>query len=322
MSESFPLHYIEFKPVWFDSLGAKSSSFLVRTKDVSILVDPGVAIMHPSFPASTLEKRCWVKLARKAIKKASFKANIVFISHYHYDHFTDFDKDLYNGKIVFVKNPNEYINDSQRRRAEKFFSHMCFEFSGEDLKWFLMERGEEKEYSDPLCDLALACNVDFGDYQRRREVLLEKGRRWFFARVEKWKRSMFIPELDLGSCRVLFADGREFKFGNTKLKFSKPLFHGIEYARVGWVVGLVVECKGEKIVYSSDIEGPIIEDYAEWIIREDPNILILDGPSTYLIPYMLNFVNFKRCIENACRILKEADNLSLVFYEHLSLIHI
>ena len=43
---------IEVYPVWADSLGAKSFCTLIRTEDVSILVDPGVAIMHPSFPAS------------------------------------------------------------------------------------------------------------------------------------------------------------------------------------------------------------------------------------------------------------------------------
>ena len=42
---------ITIKPVWFDSLGAKSSCMLVKTPDVKILIDPGIAAMQPSFPA-------------------------------------------------------------------------------------------------------------------------------------------------------------------------------------------------------------------------------------------------------------------------------
>lgn len=40
-----------FKPIWFDSIGAKSSSTLIKT-DIKIVIDPGIAIMHQSFPAS------------------------------------------------------------------------------------------------------------------------------------------------------------------------------------------------------------------------------------------------------------------------------
>ncbi|MEM3506266.1 MAG: hypothetical protein QW589_03555 [Candidatus Bathyarchaeia archaeon] len=31
-------------------------------------------------------------------------------------------------KIAFIKNPNEYINDSQRSRAEEFFKQVCGAF--------------------------------------------------------------------------------------------------------------------------------------------------------------------------------------------------
>ena len=39
----------------------------------------------------------------------------------------------------------------------------------------------------------------------------------------------------------------------------------------------MIEYKEEKLIHTSDLNGPVIEDYAEWIIKEDPNILILDG---------------------------------------------
>jgi predicted metallo-beta-lactamase superfamily hydrolase len=37
--------------------------------------------------------------------------------------------------------------------------------------------------------------------------------------------------------------------------------------------------KAEEI-YTSHLQGPGIEDSAQWIIKENPDILILDGPPT------------------------------------------
>ncbi|HID60669.1 MAG TPA: MBL fold metallo-hydrolase, partial [Hadesarchaea archaeon] len=89
---------LTFEPVWFDSLGAKSSCTLVCTPDISVLIDPGVAVMQPSFPASWAKKLYWGVQGMRAIKRAGRKADAVVISHYHYDHFTDFDRELYEGK--------------------------------------------------------------------------------------------------------------------------------------------------------------------------------------------------------------------------------
>ena len=65
------MKYLQFNLIWFDSLGAKSTCTLVRTPDISILIDPGAAIMQPGFPASLEKKIYWLEKARKAIKRAS-----------------------------------------------------------------------------------------------------------------------------------------------------------------------------------------------------------------------------------------------------------
>jgi predicted metallo-beta-lactamase superfamily hydrolase len=51
---------------------------------------------------------------------------------------------------------------------------------------------------------------------------------------------------------------------------------------VGWVFSTVIEHGGQKLIHSSDLNGPIIEDYPEWTIRENPDLLVLDGPMTYM----------------------------------------
>ena len=305
---------VDFKPVWFDSLGAKSSCTLVRTPDVSLLIDPGAAVMQPSFPASWAKKLYWYGRGELAIKRAARKADVVVISHYHYDHFTDFDPQLYKGKLLLAKNPNEFINDSQRERAEHFFDNYCRAFGEVGLERVLSAR-KPKVYRDPLGEIPIARDKDFGDYNRRRKQLFRLGAKWFSNRVEKWNSSGWIPELEFGDTKVEFAEGKSFTFRRTKLRFTKPLFHGIEFSRVGWVFATVVERGGEKLIHSSDLNGPIIEDYASWIIREDPNVLILDGAMTYMYGYTLTRTTLNRTIENAKRIVEETD-LELMIYDH------
>lgn len=306
---------IRFKLVWFDSLGAKSTCTFLKTPDVSVLIDPGVSMMQPGFPAPWAQKRRWADEALSAVKRASEEAGVVVISHYHYDHFTDFEKSLYQGKTLLVKDPNEYINDSQRRRAEAFYDSFSRAFGEVKLDKLLKSR-EPRSYSDPLDDLPLARSKDYGNYNERKRELLEKGRKWFRGRVEKWNKTKLIPEFRFENSEVKFADGREFRFGKTKIRFTEPLFHGIEYARVGWVISTVVTYEDEKLIHTSDLEGPVIEDQAEWIVKENPNVLILDGPSTYLIPFMLNLINLRRAIENTCRIIEETTKLELIIYDH------
>jgi predicted metallo-beta-lactamase superfamily hydrolase len=306
---------IIIKPVWFDSLGAKSSCTLVETPDARILIDPGIAAMQPSFPASAAKKREWREEGRKAIKRASKEADIIVISHYHYDHYFPTDLSIYKNKVVFAKNPNEYINDSQRARAASFYSSICETYGKTTLESLMKTKGRGKKYPDPLADLPISRHKDFGDYNKRRAELFDKGRRWLDGRVANWAKNPAIPEFDFPSLKLKYPEGKEFKFGNTTLRFSKPLFHGIEFSRVGWVFYTIVEHENEKIIHSSDINGPIIEDYAQQIIHDNPQVLILDGPMTYMFGYLLNRINLNRAVENAVEIVRSID-AELIIYDH------
>lgn len=306
---------MRFRLVWFDSLGAKSTSTLVETPDTTVLIDPGAAEMQPGFPASKALKRVWLREARRSIVEASREAELIVISHYHYDHFTDFDERLYRGKLILAKNPNEYINDSQRLRAEKFYDNLSKTFGKTPLSSLLRPPENTRVYQDPMKSIPLASSKDYGEYSARKRELLEKGRKWFEERVKRWRKAPFIPELSFKECAVRFVDGKIMKFGETEIRFTEPMFHGIEYARVGWVIGTVITSEDHKLIHTSDLEGPVIEDQAQWIIEENPDILIVDGPSTYLIPYMLNMINLRRAVENMCRIVEEVD-AELIIYDH------
>lgn len=302
-------------PIWSDSLGAKSMCTLVETPDINVLIDPGAAIMQPSYPAPVEKKLHWLKEAEEAVKEASKKADAIVVSHYHFDHFIDFDEFIYEQKKLFIKNPNEYINHSQRKRAENFLQNICSVFSDSQLEDFLVA-AEARRYDDPMNLLPTAKSKDFGEYTQRRKELLEEGLTQFNKKTNMWNSLPKIPELCLKKIEFHYPENREFWFGETCLRFTGPLFHGVEYASVGWVFATVIEHNNKKMVHSSDVCGPIVEDYAEWIIKENPSILILDGPTTYLFPQMLNSINLKRAVDNIINIIQETES-KIILDHHL-----
>jgi len=137
-------------------------------------------------------------------------AEVIVITHYHFDHFIPDDPELYRDKILFLKNPNQRINVSQRRRA--------FEF----LK---VVRGYASE--------------------------------------------------------VTYVDSRTMHFGETRLNFSDPVPHGVA-EKMGFVIQVALQEGENTFLFSSDIQGPCLEDPVDFILEQNPEFLYLDGPVTYL----------------------------------------
>jgi predicted metallo-beta-lactamase superfamily hydrolase len=321
-SQVFRTKELGFEALWFDSLGAKSSSVLVETPDVSILIDPGASAMQKGFPMSRLRKAFYRLRALGRISGAAQKARIVVISHYHYDHYCRLNLRLadcagmYRGKLVFAKNPNQFVNFSQWARARSFFSQITGKFrKGGNLERFFTSP-QRLDFPNPEDSIPIAIGRDFKDYQARRNEILDKGRKWFNSLTRMWSSNQWIPELNFGDTKFMFSDEKRVEVGSTVLRFSSPLFHGVEYDRLGWVTSTIVERNGVKLLHSSDFQGPVIEDYADWIIKENPDVALIDGPPTYLFGIIVNKTNFSRAIDNACRIIREADKMKLMIYDH------
>ncbi len=318
------LENIGLKLLWFDSLGAKSASIYIEAKENSIIIDPGAAAMQPSYPLPSEKKRELRRRALKTIEEYCWKAKVIIITHYHYDHHVRLnDPDIIDPRKMFLerktlilKNPNKYINESQWHRAREFITGLL-RLSGADIKEYLVEP-EEEYFQDPVEEFIHAFSKDYGSYSNRRKELLNKGRKWFnkLAR-EIWSKEPWIKDgivLD-NNTRITWGDGKEFEVGGIIIKIFDPWFHGIEYDRTGWVIPVLIVKNNYRILYTSDIMGPQIEDYAYKIIDLRPDILIADGPPTYLYPYMLNKINLNRAIENMIRIIEEG-NIKLIIYDH------
>jgi len=305
--------------VWFDSYGAKSSCIFIKTPDIKMLVDPGAASMQPSYPLPNDEKENLYRKALDTINRFSHRADTVFISHYHYDHHTLplNSKGIYRRKRLWIKDPNQWINKSQWKRARLFLNQLHESYGAKKRDLIYTHPENHIKFNDPLKALPFAMSKDYGDYKSRKLELLEKGKIWFNKLTDVWKKGPWILDFKQDHFEVKIADGRSFKRGETNVGFTGPMFHGIEYDRVGWVIGLKLEYKGRRLIYSSDLHGPTIEDYAKWIIDEDPDVLILDGPATYLFGYMVNRINLERAIENICDILRNTKKGVIIYDHHL-----
>ena len=129
------LKKIKITPLAAESFGVRSMCTFIETPDVRILLDAGISLCPYRFglPPHPIEFKTIATL-RKRIAEAAEKAEVITISHYHFDHHTPSYEDwlvnwtdanetarqIYQDKKVLMKNPKEKINASQRQRAWLF----------------------------------------------------------------------------------------------------------------------------------------------------------------------------------------------------------
>ncbi len=112
---------MKITPLAADSLGARSMATLVETPDVTILLDPGVRLAPyrydlPPHPSEEVrQKELW-----RRIKEAAKKAEVLTVSHYHYDHHNPDAPSIFRRKLAYLKDGKVNINRSQRGRAGAF----------------------------------------------------------------------------------------------------------------------------------------------------------------------------------------------------------
>jgi len=162
------LKRIRLVPLAAESLGVRSMCTYVETPDVKILLDAGVSLCpwRYGLPPHPEEFKA-IDLCRRKIAEAAGKAEIVTLSHYHFDHHTPSYEDwlcnwtektetarqIYEGKTVLMKNPRETINHSQRRRGwlfKKTSGEFAEKLEVADGKTFLFGKFTKVRFSEPV----------------------------------------------------------------------------------------------------------------------------------------------------------------------------
>jgi len=232
---------IRVVPLAAESLGVRSMCTYVETPDVRVLLDAGASLAPNRFRLSPHPREYEALVeCRGRISKAAERAEVVTVSHYHFDHHTPSYEDwwcnwssaevaeqIYGGKRVLVKSYRSVVNFSQRRRG-----------------WMFTKTGGKNAES------------------------------------------------------LEVADGRTFEFGDTRLKFSEPVFHGPEGTALGWVLMTTVERGEERVLFASDVQGPMHTPTLEKILVERPQLVIIGGPPLYLAGFRVSEEQIGRGMRN------------------------
>lgn len=230
-------------PLVSDSLGVRSLSVYVETKDCKICIDPSAALGPSRYGLPPTEEEIIVlSRSKEIIHNYVEKSDILVISHYHYDHY-DPHEDFYDGKVVLAKNRLENINYSQKKRG------------------------------------------------------------YMFEKIVKEK------------CELFYCDNQTYQFGDTEIKFSSPQPHGPVGTRLGYVLMTTID-DGYRLTHASDVEGPVSKETTREIITEFPELLIIDGPPTYLLGYRFSNQDLEKTRDNLQSIIENLD-CEIILDHHL-----
>ncbi len=243
-------------PIASESLGVRSLAVFVQIGKQGILIDPGAALGPKRYglPPAKVELEA-LNRARQKIQAYAEKANIITISHYHYDHHTPFfeglyessskkyAEEIYSGKLLLIKHPKENINFSQKKRS--------------------------------------------------------------------W---VFLKSAQPVAGKIEYADGRFFDFGDFIMEFSPAVPHGNEGTKLGFVIMVMIDDGEKRIIHASDTQF-LNRTSAEWIIKQVPDLIIGDGPPTYLEGYRVKNA-WETGLDNLNMIIKET-NAELILDHHL-----
>jgi len=247
---------IKIVPVAFESLGVRSMCTYVETHDVKIILDPGASVCpkrlglppHPKEYSALRE-------CRSRMLEFAEKAEVITVSHYHFDHhtpsFTDYAshwstaedaEKIYAGKVVLAKSYKSNVNPSQRQRG--------------------------------------------------------------------W---MFHKTAGKTILRLESADGRAFKFGQTSITFSGPVYHGEEGSELGWVLMATIERGKERVLFAPDVQGPMSDRTTTLILEKKPALAVIGGPPVYLAQYRVSPQLIEKAMLNLGAV---AENVPTTILDH------
>jgi len=112
---------VKVVPLAAESLGVRSMATFVEAGETGILIDPGATLSPSRFNLPPSEEE-WEELRRANDRISAYaaRASLVFVSHYHEDHFRS-DPATYAGRTVLVKDPKRMVAGRQAKRGEELW---------------------------------------------------------------------------------------------------------------------------------------------------------------------------------------------------------
>ncbi|VVB74972.1 Metallo-beta-lactamase superfamily protein [Candidatus Tiddalikarchaeum anstoanum] len=112
-----------------------------------------------------------------------------------------------------------------------------------------------------------------------------------------------------------FIDGNSFEFDDVKIKFSEPLWHGVERSSFGYLIMATITSGKTKLLFAGDVMGPILKENADYIISENPDVLIMCGPPTHMVGYDIMEAHLELVKANLIQIIQKC-KVKDIIYDH------
>ena len=148
------------------------------------------------------------------------------------------------------------------------------------------------------------------------KLVLAKSYRSMVNASQRRRGWMFKKTGGKHAKRIESADGKTFQFGETKLKFSDPVFHGPENTQLGWLLMVTIESADEKVMFASDVQGPIHTPTLNQILAEKPQLVMIGGPPTYLAGFRVKDEHIETGMQNLKTLV---ENVPTTILEHHTL---
>ena len=180
----------------------------------------------------------------------------------------------------------------------------------------------KKKISDlaDKCDILTLSHYHYDHYDPNEEFYKDKKvfAKDIFNNINKSQaeRGKEFKSIFKNKCDLIYCDNSSHKIGNTNILFSPPFFHGPENIRLGYVIMTLIDDGKKRILHTSDVQGPVTNNATKYIINQNPNLLILDGPPTMFLGYRFSKKNLQLCSKNLVNIINKTD-CEIILDHHL-----
>ena len=132
---------------------------------------------------------------------------------------------------------------------------------------------------------------------------------------QKKRAKALLSRIENIAEEIHFADGMDFTFEHVRIQFSRPVYHGID-DRSGYVVQVSIQ-SDTHFLHTSDVTGPIRPEHLDFILEENPEILLCDGPVSYMVGSRYDTTYLDNCIQNLITIIEQTRVKKFILEHHL-----
>lgn len=184
----------------------------------------------------------------------------------------------------------------------------------------LFDKKEEIAKIAKKCDVLTISHYHFDHYDPNE--IFYKGKKVFAKNIDsninksQKKRGTDFKKNVENLCDIVYCDDSKHKIGNTDITFSPPFFHGPEDVALGYVVMTTIDDGKKRILHGSDTQGPVTKETADYILKQKPDLLVIDGPPTIFLGWKFSYDNLQSASDNLVEIIKRLD-CDIILDHHL-----